>query len=180
MAGNTTPDVTSGSLVARVLEHVRSEEGRKKLRYAGVSVVFVPVGQVIIQVLGQLVFDRNYTLASLVNAALLTPPNFFANKRFVWRNASRDNLRTQVLVFWVAAMLGVSFATGLTWVVEQWAHERGALVEAGAVLVAQMVGFGLVWVGRFLVLDRWLFKVTHHGQEPTADELARLDSDLPI
>jgi len=142
-------------------------------------VVFVPVGQILIQVLGAMVFDRDYTKASIVAAAILTVPNFFANKMWVWKDTSRDKLRTQVLVFWVAAMLGVAAATGLTYLVEQQFHNEGA-VEALAVFCAQLVGFGIVWVGRYLILDRWLFKVTHHGEEPGDDELDMLHGDLPI
>jgi len=162
-----------------VIDHARSEQGRKQIRYAAVSVVFVPVGQILIQVLGAMVFDRDYTKASIVAAAILTVPNFFANKMWVWKDTSRDKLRTQVLVFWVAAMLGVAAATGLTYLVEQQFHNEGA-VEALAVFCAQLVGFGIVWVGRYLILDRWLFKVTHHGEEPGDDELDMLHGDLPI
>lgn len=162
-----------------VIDHARSEQGRKQIRYAAVSVVFVPIGQILIQVLGALVFDRDYTKASIVAAAILTVPNFFANKMWVWKDTSRDKLRTQVLVFWVAAMLGVAAATGLTYLVEQQFHNEGA-VEALAVFCAQLVGFGIVWVGRYLILDRWLFKVTHHGAEPGDDELDMLHGDLPI
>jgi putative flippase GtrA len=151
-----------------LLELARSEDGRKKLRYAGVSLVFVPVGQVLIQLLGRFAFDRNYTKASLVSAAILTLPNFFANKIFVWRDTNRDKLRTQVIVFWFAAMLGVALATGLTWLVEKAVADKSALIESAAVFFAQLTGFGLVWVGRFIVLDRWLFKATHHGAEPSA------------
>ncbi len=161
------------------MDHARSEQGRKQIRYAAVSVVFVPIGQILIQVLGALVFDRDYTKASIVAAAILTVPNFFANKMWVWKDTSRDKLRTQVLVFWVAAMLGVAAATGLTYLVEQQFHNEGA-VEALAVFCAQLVGFGIVWVGRYLILDRWLFKVTHHGAEPGDDELDMLHGDLPI
>lgn len=161
------------------MDHARSEQGRKQIRYAAVSVVFVPIGQILIQVLGALVFDRDYTKASIVAAAILTVPNFFANKMWVWKDTSRDKLRTQVLVFWVAAMLGVAAATGLTYLVEQQFHNEGA-VEALAVFCAQLVGFGIVWVGRYLILDRWLFKVTHHGEEPGDDELDMLHGDLPI
>ena len=162
-----------------VIDHARSEQGRKQIRYAAVSVVFVPVGQILIQVLGAMVFDRDYTKASIVAAAILTVPNFFANKMWVWKDTSRDKLRTQVLVFWVAAMLGVAAATGLTYLVEQQFHNEGA-VEALAVFCAQLVGFGIVRVGRYLILDRWLFKVTHHGEEPGDDELDMLHGDLPI
>src|SRR5215207_1858035 len=91
-----------------LLAHARTDEGRKQLRYVGVSLFFVPVGQILVQVLG-LVFD-DYTKASIVASAILTLPNFFANRHFVWRVENRDNMRTQVLVFWVAAMLGVTLA----------------------------------------------------------------------
>ncbi len=163
-----------------VLAHARSAEGRKQLRYAGVSVVFVPIGQVLIQLLGKFAFDRNYTLASVVAALILTLPNFFANKYLVWKETSSDNLRTQVLVFWVAAIVGVTFATGLTWLVEQQVHDKAAWIEGSAVFVAQLIGFGVVWVVRYLVLDRWIFKVTHHGEEPGEDDLEMLHGDLPI
>ena len=164
---------------AGLLQHAKSDEGRKQLRYAGVSVVFVPLGQICIQIFGG-IFDGNYTKASLATAALLTLPNFFANKYFVWKETSKDNLRTQVLVFWVAAMLGVSFATGLTYLVEQQTQDMSNLVERLAVFAAQLLGFGIVWVGRFLVLDKWLFKVTHHGEEPPEEMLDELKREFPI
>ena len=63
-----------------------------------------------------------------VCAAILTVPNFFANKIYVWKDTSRDNLRTQVIVFWVAARLGVTMATLLTFLV---------LFIVGTVLVAR-------------------------------------------
>ena len=169
---------------AGVMDHARSEQGRKQLRYAAVSVVFVPVGQVMIQILAATVFSgdpNNFTWASITAAAILTLPNFFANKYLVWKAASKDNLRTQGVVFWGAAMLGVTFATLLTFVVEGWVHDRvSAVVEAMAVFVAQLVGFGIVWVGRYLILDRWIFKVTHHGAEPDEDDLDMLHGDIPV
>jgi putative flippase GtrA len=164
---------------AKILEYARTDEGRKKLRYAGVSVVFVPVGQVCVQVFGYLL-DRNYTAGSLVTAAVLTLPNFFANKLYVWRVTSKENLRTQVLVFWVAAMLGTAMATGLTFLVQKATTDQSNLVVAVAVIAAQLTGFGLVWVGRFLILDKWLFKVTHGGQDPAPGEIDELHNEIPI
>lgn len=162
-----------------LLAHARSDEGRKQLRYLGVSVFFVPVGQILIQIIGRLL-DGNFTAASIISAGILTFPNFFANKYLVWRNTSKDNLRTQVVVFWVAAMLGVTLATLLTFAVERLTQGRSELVESVAVIVAQLTGFGIVWVIRYLVLDRWLFKVTHHGEEPDEHEVDELHHDFPV
>jgi putative flippase GtrA len=167
-----------------LLDHARSDEGKKQLRYAGVSLVFVPVGQVLIQLLAATVYsgyESKFAWASITSAAILTLPNFFANKYLVWKQKSRDNLRTQIIVFWVAAILGVALATTLTWLVEiQFHGQEDTFLENIAVFFAQLLGFGIVWIGRYIILDRWLFKVTHHGAEPDEDELDMLHGDLPI
>jgi len=162
----------------RLIEHARSSEGRKQLRYVGVSLVFVPIGQILIQVLGRL-FD-SFTTASVVAAALLTPFNFFANRYYVWKITSTNSLRTQIVVFWVAAVLGVSLATGFTYLVEQATADQSSLVRSLSVFFAQLAGFGVVWVGRYLVLDRWLFKAVHHGEEPDEGEVDELHLDFPV
>jgi putative flippase GtrA len=151
-----------------IIAYARTDEGRKKLRYASVSAVFVPFGQILIQVFG--LWLDNYTAASLLSAAIVTLPNFFANKHFVWRVTSRENMRSQVLVFWVAVMLGVSLATLFTHLIETAAAEQTQLVRGAAVFFAQLLGYGIVWVGRFVILDRWLFKLA--GDTPEhADEV---------
>jgi putative flippase GtrA len=137
-----------------VIAYARTEEARKKLRYAGVSVVFLPFGQGLIQVLGLWLDD--YTTASLLAYAIATVPTFFVYKRFVWRVMSRENLRRQVLVFWAAMMLTASLATLISYLVQNAMADQTVLVRGAAVFCAQMLGFGIVWVGRFLMLDRWL------------------------
>lgn len=169
---------------AALLAHARSEAGRKKLRYAGVSVVFVPLGQILIQLMA-LVFkarsgEPNFTMASIVSSAILTLPNFYANAHFVWGNNDRDKRKTQISVFWVAAMLGVTLATVLTAIVEHVFVDSSHLMQSFAVFIAQLTGFGLVWVGRFMILDRWLFKATHGGQEPSPEVLEELHREFPV
>jgi putative flippase GtrA len=155
-----------------LIVYTRTEEARKKLRYAAVSVLFVPIGQILIQILG--LWLHSYTTASLVQAAIITVPNFFANKHYVWRVTSRENLRSQMLVFWVAVMLGVTLATLFTHLVENAMADRTSLVRGAAVLVAQLLGLGIVWVARFLILDRWLFKLTGDTPEHANEVIGEL------
>ena len=163
-------DLSTSGLIA----YAGTDKGRKKLRYAAVSAIFLPIGQTLIQVLGLWLDD--YTAASLLVAAIITLPNFFANKHFVWRIMSRENLRSQVLVFWVAVMLSVSLATLFTHVVENAMADQTKLVSGVAVFVAQLLGYGLVWVGRFLMLDRWLFKLAGDAPE-NCDEVI---GEIPV
>jgi putative flippase GtrA len=162
-----------------VLAHVKSPEGRKQLRYAGVSVVFVPVGQVLVQLIFWL-STWSKPMSILVSAAVLTIPNYFANKIYVWRDTSKDKLRTQMTVFWVAAMLGTGFAMGLAAIAEVYTRGASDLTQAFWLFAAQLGGYGLVWVGRYLFLDRFIFKVTHHGEEPDDDDMDMMHGDLPV
>ena len=161
-----------------LLAHARSPEGRKKLRYVAVSVVFVPIGQVMVVALGLAL--GSYTAASILTAAILTLPNFYANKLWVWKLTSKESQRTQILVFWVAAMLGVCFATGLTFVAERLTTDLSKVMRSLVVVAFQLTGYGIVWVLRFLLLDRWLFKVTNHGDEPEPEEIEDLHHEFPI
>jgi putative flippase GtrA len=162
-----------------VLAHAKSAEGRKQLRYAGVSVVFVPIGQILVQLFYWLT-TWSKPMSILAAAAVLTIPNYFANKIYVWRDTSKDKLRTQITVFWVAAMLGTGFAMGLAAVAEVFTKNSSDLAQAFWLFAAQLGGYGMVWVGRYLFLDRFIFKVTHHGEEPEDDDLDMMHGDLPI
>lgn len=164
---------------AGLLEHARSDEGRKQLRYAGVSVVFVPLGQLFVQLFLRFT-DWEAALSVLVTACLLTIPNYFANKILVWRDITKDRLRTQITVFWVAAMLGTGFAMALTTLAEQLTKSNSELTQAIWIFFAQLAGYGIVWVARYLVLDKWIFKATHHGEDPPQDLLDELHQDFPV
>jgi putative flippase GtrA len=133
------------------------EATRRKLRYAGVSVASVPIGQGLIQVLG--LWLDNYAAASMLTAAIVTVPSFFILKYFVWPDRSGENLGGQMLAFWAAMMLAFSLATLFAYVIDHAAADQTRLIRGTAVFCSQLLAFGIVWVGRYLVLDRWLFKL---------------------
>jgi putative flippase GtrA len=164
--------------------YARTEEAREKLRYPGVPVVFVLLGQGLIQVVGPWL---GYTAASLLAAAVITVPKFFANKHFVWRVTSREDLRNQVLVFSVALMLGVSVATLFTYLVENALADQTTPVRGAAVFAAQLLGLGIAWAGRLIILDRWLVKPAggtpyfkfNHAAQPNMAELGSIWGEIP-
>jgi len=56
-------------------------------------------------------------------------------------------------------------ATLFTYLVENVTAGQTTLVRGTAVFFAQLLGLGIVWVGRFLILDRWLFKLAGDAPE---------------
>lgn len=164
-----------------LVDHARSQEGRKKIRYATVSVVFVPLGQAIVQLL-KWGFGVYEVLAVFITACILTLPNYYANKYYVWQHTSTDNRRTEITVFWLAAVLGTAFAMGFVAIAGLLVPEEpgNELPHAIAIFVAQLMGYGIVWVARYLFLDRLIFKATHHGAEPSPADLDDLHGEFPV
>ncbi len=139
-----------------LLRSADSEATRKKLRYVVVSVASIPVGQGILQGLG--LWLDSYAAASLLTAVIVTVPSFFILKYYVWRDTSGENLAGQMLGFWVVMMLAFSLATLFTYIVDHATAAQTTLIRGSAVFCAQLLAFGIVWVGRYIVFDRWLFK----------------------
>lgn len=141
-----------------------AEDTQKKLRYAVLSAAFLPAGQVLIQLIGW--WLDNYTAASLLASAIIILPLFYANRRFVWRVTSPENLRSQALVFWVVMMVSACLTTLFTGFIEHEMRSQTTLLRGMAVLGAQVFGLAVVWTARFVLLDRWLFQLversTHH------------------
>lgn len=161
------PAKTSTDRIKKLWHH---HQFRKLVRYSAVSLVFVPLGQILLQLfhwwLGIAVVP-----AQLIAATILTPPNFLANKYYVWRHANRDKVRTEVVVFWVSAVLGTAFAAGCLYLVDGWLPEdtTDAWVRALGIFAAQLLGYGVVWAARFVFLDKLVFNVTHLHEEDGAD-----------
>jgi putative flippase GtrA len=165
---------------AALRDHARSDAGRKKIRYVGVALVFVPAGQIMVQ-LFKWGLGVHEVLSVFIGACLLTLPNYLANKYYVWKHTSKENRGTEVLVFWLAAVLGTSFAMGFVFVLGRLVpEERGEVAHGVAIFVGQLLGYGIVWVARYLFLDRLIFKVTHDGEEPPPELLEELHHDFPI
>jgi hypothetical protein len=132
---------------------------------SGVSVLFLPVSQILLRVFG--VSLDNCTVGSRLVAAAVA--NFVANKHFVGGVTSCGNLRGQARVFWVV-MLGVSLARLLIHVVARRGRSDAAW-QRPRMLAAQLLGYGTVWVGRFLILDSWLFEFADQTPDyPIAEE----------
>ena len=160
----------------RLMDHARSDEGRKQLRYAGVVGRLRPARADPDPGPGTPRRSAAPTQLHLLDhrAAILTLPELLRQQvRRVEASTRTDNLRTQIL-----GLLGGRHARrrrsprARPTSSSSWSHDRCPVwSRASRLFVAQLVGFGIVWVGRYLILDRWIFKVTHHGEEPGEDDL---------
>lgn len=94
--------------------------------------------------------------ANIAAVAIGTALAFALSVRFVWPDAGSSR-RSQIIVFASLSLLGLAVSTILAGLVsEAWDNSFAANVGSTA-------GFGLVWVIRFLVLDKTVFSQAHTG-----------------
>ena len=113
------------------------------------------------------------TLAALIGSGAMRPvaanviatlagtfPSFELNRRWVWNPSGRPSLRRQVLPFVSLTFAGLALSTVLVAGIARVADraDLGHGEMAVLAVMANLVGFGIVWVIQFVVLDRLLFK----------------------
>ena len=122
----------------------------KLIRYSMTSVVGVVLGQSLLQFFLQII-DWSAVPSNVAATAISTGPVYLINRYWVWKKKSGNSLRREVMPFWGMSFLGLSFSTLFVFLVEN--RTESPL----AISVANLAGFGVVWIAKFFVLDKFLF-----------------------
>jgi putative flippase GtrA len=135
------------------------------LRYSAVSAISTSVS---LTILGTLVATRAVTpgWANVIATAVATAPSFELNRRWVWARKGRRSLHREAAPYFALTFTGlglstlaVSVATGIA-----SAHHAGTGTRTAVALLANLAGFGTVWVAQYVILDKVLFRHRpHHG-----------------
>ena len=132
-------------------------EGKKKVRYALVSVVSVPVGEI-----GVLVFNLvglSAVLAALLGNSCGAVPSYILNRYWVWGKNDKNNLFTEILPFWIITLVGILFSLYTAHVAGQYTkhHHIGGAERLAILLIANLAAFGILWVAKYVLFNRVLF-----------------------
>jgi putative flippase GtrA len=133
-----------------LLDRVTGGRGIKAARFMAVSVVAVVITQSALALLYGVV-GLSPVVSNVLAVSISTVPAFILNKRWVWGRSGPAHLRREVLPFWGFTLLGLGISSGFVLV----AHS----LDVGTLLVmfANLLGFGVVWVAKFLFLDALIF-----------------------
>lgn len=123
------------------------------MRYAAVSVITVPLGLLLLWLLLE-VADLQPVVANIVAVAMATLPNYYLNRLWVWNKRGSHSMRREIAPFWAMAFLGGLLSSVLVAIADFFTD--ASVVFLGANLVA----FGIVWVFKFFVIEKYLFGTT--------------------
>lgn len=140
---------------------LRSPTFVKLAKYSMASVVGMAVGQPVLWLcfgpLGWSAIPAN--LASVTAGSV---PNYLINRHWTWHQTGRNRLWGEVVPFWVMSALGMLASMfAVSYAERRWD-------TTFAVAVAQLSGFGALWVAKFLVLDRIMWRIVHDLQPDVA------------
>ena len=123
----------------------------KALRYITVSVIGTVSTQLLLWVMhGKLEWSA---VASNVAAVTITSvPSYLLSRYWVWGKNDRNRFWGEVVPFWGMTLLGLILSTIFVAIASQWSD------STVVVSLANLAGFGVLWVAKFLILDEVLFK----------------------
>jgi putative flippase GtrA len=145
-----------------VLARIREADYRKMLKYSAVSAIAFPCTQVMLLVFTK-GFDWSFVKSNVVAVTVMALPAYYMNRYWVWGKNDKNRFMTEVLPFWIITLIGLGLSTICAHYADLWFDSDLAVNAANA------VGFGLVWVFKFLFLDRVMFGGQQHF--PVDEEL---------
>lgn len=151
--------------VDRARDFVRTKEFRKLWRYVATSAIATLVSLVALYLFYRVVKVGSAGEANVIATAIATVPSYYLNRTWAWGKTGRSDLWREVIPFWVIAFVGLVLSTLAVDVASHEAHRLSQAHEVQTILVeaANLATYGILWVGKFLLFNRVLFKAAAPG-----------------
>ncbi len=154
-----------------LLTWARAPEGKKFVRYSMVSVVSVIVYEILLFVTLGLLHWQTARSANIFAVGVSAIPSYYLNRKWAWGKSGRSHFMKEVVPFWGMALLGLIFSTWATDFAKTIADEVTEihLLRTFIVMMAGLAAFGVLWVAKFVVLNKVLFAHKPEALPPALD-----------
>ena len=169
--------MTASTASPSLRDRLKDPLAQKAMKYSAVSLVGVVCTMVMLAVFYKGV-GMSEVYANILAVCISSIPAYLLNRAWVWGKTGKNSFVREVLPFWVFAFMGLVLSTILVAAAQGYTdrHAESGLKQLAIVQGANLTGFGVLWVARFFVLDRVLFKETHEGES----FLEHLAEDAPL
>lgn len=138
--------------LAESIGRIRAEHGAKLLRFGAVSAFNVLLGQALLYG-AQVVLGWEPVLANIFAVSMGTVPAYILSRYWVWEKRGKSHFWREVFPFWALTIIGFILSTAAVWFVDTNFDPSPLVIN-----LTNLAAFGVVWVVKFVVLDRILFK----------------------
>lgn len=148
----------------------------KLVRYSAASVVGVAANQSAL-LFSLVVLGLDPVPANVIGVTVGAVPNYLINRAWTFSKSGAHSFTREVLPFWGMGLLGLVISTlAVAWVDARYG-------DSPLLISATSIGaFGVLWVAKFFVLDKVLFKplvefAEHHEDAEGHFHLHAVDHD---
>jgi putative flippase GtrA len=135
-----------------LVRRIRAKHGAKLVRFGAVSAFNVVLGQVLLYG-AQVVLEWPPVAANIFSVSIGAIPAYVLSRYWVWEKRGKNHIMREVVPFWTLALIGFAVSTTAVWYADaQWSPTP--LV----INLTNLAAFGVVWLAKFVVLDRVLFR----------------------
>lgn len=163
--------LSAGALKA----HARTPTAQKLVKYTMVSLISVVIGQALLLfAFGVLRWDA--VPSNVFAVGISAVPSYYLNRAWAWGKRGRSHFLKEVVPFWAMAFLGLALSTVFVAVAEGRSENLSRLLQTLVVSGASIAAFGVLWVAKFVILNKVLF--AHHEQD--LEDMPALDGRTGI
>lgn len=146
------------TLVARGRAYVRTPDFTKLWRYCAVSGISTVVSLAMLYLFYRVVGLRP-AWANVVATCIATVPSYYLNRSWAWGKSGKSHVMREVVPFWVIAFLSLVLSTlAVQFAANQAKGVHSPDAKAAILLFANFVTYGFLWVAKFILFNKVLFK----------------------
>ncbi len=134
---------------------IRNDYGKKIFRFLCASAFNVAFGQGLL-VVAHSWLGWSFALSNASAVAVSACPAYVIARYWVWEKRSKNHFVTEVLPFWGLAFAGLIASTAAAGVANWYSNAQLVLN------LVNLTAFGIIWVFKFFILDRFMFGKHHH------------------
>jgi putative flippase GtrA len=152
---------------------VRTDAFSRLWRYASVSVITTLLAQGLLYLFYRVVGIKSAAESNLLATAITTVPAYYLNRTWAWGKRGKSHLWREVVPFWTIAISSIVLSTVVVRLAAHaTAHVHSRSLQTLAVQGASFLTYGVIWVGKFMLFNKVLFK-------PPPPVAAPVTGDLP-
>lgn len=142
--------------LVRLWTFIRTPGGMKLVRYTAVSAISALTSVVILTIVYGVLRLWTEVWSVLFANVMAGIPSYFLNRQWVWGKSGRSHIWREVIPFWVTSLTGIAFALFMASLARSYAqsHDLHHLARTVLVVGANVAAFGIVWLLKFMILNR--------------------------
>jgi len=171
-----------GYNMADLVRFYRSPLGTKLIRYVMGSVITTAVSFAVLTFVFGVVHLWGAVACTVFANVVATVPGYWLNRNWTWGNSGRSDLWREVAPFWILSVVGIALAMGTATLAADYsrAHDLGPLAATIVVDGANLVAFGVLFVGKYLVFNRMFEAVAARAAGGSATVAGSGTSRVPV